>query len=78
MCNWINVNAGLPTISKNVAGVICDIWVVCNETKKGSRVADACYEYTTSDEPEFHGNGCDIREFTVTHWMHPQPPLNKS
>jgi len=77
MSKWISVDNNLPVIPKSKSGIVCDIWVKFNLDGKGSRVPDACYEYRCSDTPEFHGNGCDISEFTVTHWMLPEPPETK-
>jgi len=74
MANWINVNHELPVIAKTDSGIICDIWVKFNLNGSGSRIPDAWYGYTNSDKPGFHGNGVSIREFTVTHWMLPEPP----
>ena len=75
--NWIDVKKELPKIPRGEPGIILDIWVIFNRIGKGSRVADAIYEYRNSNQAEFFGNGTDISEFTVTHWMVVERPNSK-
>lgn len=77
MSEWINITDELPTIPEGRNGIILDVWATFNLNGEGTRFTDACYEYRTSNKPGFHGNGCSLREFTVTHFMIPSPPKDK-